>query len=118
MGILKMLNGRGTPSLMRGLSKAASHALKTPMGHSVANAYRKVDGLTQTIAENYRSMDKATGGLLGEGVSAGVSLIPGGSAALNYGRKAYAAKRTLDASLKRARAETKSNMSRSRKRLR
>lgn len=115
MGLLEAWN-KIPASMTRGITKAASHALKTPFGHSISTYARQASDFTHKVTEAYEDVNAAFKSAMGESLGeAAVSMVPGGAALLGAGRgvkRAFSAGKAVAASLKRARAEAGSTMAR------
>lgn len=91
-------------------SQALSRISKSPFGHTIASYARSAQGAVEKATKTFQAIDQATGGAATDVVNAipGVGAIKG---AVKSGKKAFAAAKMVGASLKRARAESRSNAS-------
>ena len=112
MGLLETWNLLPA-SITRGLSKAASHALKTPFGQGLSAFTRQASDFTHKVSETFEALDTASGGALsslaGDVGEAAIAAIPGAGAVFQIGKKAFSAGKMVAAALKRSRAESRSN---------
>lgn len=91
-------------------SQALTRISKSPFGHSVASYARSAQGAVEKVSKTFQQIDQATGGAASDALNSipGVGAIKG---AVKTGKKAFAAAKMVNASLKRARAEARSNAS-------